>query len=279
MGSSSMKKYLARFRAQLQDPLVSLWALGSRYWGELLRPGAFIAGIVVTLAGIGSYMQAQLIPKESTWEVGAPARTVLAVVGILATFSTFLVIRGYMRRLRKGTEQEQFSEACRTIFNLIQKETGIPPENLGAHVWTVTGFPGGKHLVNRATFRTNRRPLAPIRWTKGKGAIGRCWASGIESIDDLSHYRTAFTDRAGFEALSEEDRLGMQWEDYAKTRDFTAIWTAPIFRGPEAKKRFGGCVSVDVCEQPNAAKLLDQVSRQEKVALEEILAVCHTVLP
>jgi hypothetical protein len=275
----SIKSGLSRFRNRLQDPLISIWALTSRYWGELLRPGAFVAGAVVTLAGVGSYMQAQLIPKESTWEVGAPARTALAVVGVLAAIFTFLVIRGYMRRLRKETEQDKFLEACRTIFNLIQKETGIPAENLGVHVWTVTGFPGGKHLVNRATFRTHRRSLAPIRWTKGKGAIGRCWASGIESVDDLSHYGSAFNSETDFEALTEEDRLGMEWQDYAKTRDFTAIWTVPIFRGPEAKRSFGGCISADVVAHPSAAKLLDQVSRQEKVALEEILAVCHTVLP
>jgi hypothetical protein len=279
LNSRAIKNWLIRLRANLQDSLISLWALASRYWGELLRPGAFIAGVVVTLAGVGSYMQARLIPKESTWEVGAPARTLLAVVGILATVFTFLVIRGYMRRLRKDTEQDQFLEACRTIFIRIQKETGIPAENLGVHAWTVTGFPGGKHLVSRATFRTHRRPLPPIRWMKGKGAIGRCWASGIESVDDLSHYRNAFSSEAGFEALSEEDRLGLNWQDYAKTRDFTAIWTAPIFRGPEAKRRFGGCISADVVEHPNAAGLLDQFSRQEKVALEEILAVCHTVLP
>lgn len=274
-----MKSWFRQIQGRLQDPLVALWALGSRYWGELLRPGAWVAGAIVTLAGVGSFMQVQLLPKESTWDAGAPARTILAVLGISATLSTFLVIRGYMRRLRKGTEQDQFLEACRTVFNLIQEETGVPSANLGVHVWTVTGFPGGRHLVNRATWRTHRRPLPPIRWTKKKGAIGRCWASGIESIDDLSRYRIASQTKEEFEKLSEEDRLGMKWDDYAQTRDFTAIWTAPIFRGPEAKRHFGGCLSADIVEHPNAAGLLDQATRQEKVALEEILAVCHTVLP
>jgi hypothetical protein len=259
--------------------MISAWAVGSRYWNLLLKPGATLAGVVVTLSGIASYMQVQEIPKESTWEGGAPARTVLACLALSATLFTFLVITGYARRLRKDTEQEKFSSACRTIFNLIQKETGIEPSNIGVHVWTVTGFPGGRHMVNRATFRTHRRPLPPIRWTKGKGIIGRCWSSGVESVDDLERYNAASRSKAEFEALSEEDRLGMRWSDYAQTRDFMAVWATPIFRGPEAKRRFGGCLSVDVVAHPHAAKLLDQLTREKKIELDDILSVCHTVQP
>lgn len=258
--------------------LIAIWATGRKYWNELLRPGSRLAAIVIAAAGIGSYLQAQDIPRKTTWESGAPARTILAIVTVAASVFSVLVILGYSRRLRKENEREVFLNACRNIFTLIQNEAGIQSKDLGVHVWTVTGFPGGRHLVNTATFRMFSKPLPAVQWTKGKGVIGRCWASGVESVDDLTLYYSAPKSRSEFEALSDDDRLGMRWDDFLKTRDFVAIWATPIFRGPQGRRRFGGCLSVDITAPKNAAALLADVTRREKPELDNILAVCHTVL-
>ena len=60
------------------------------------------------------------------------------------------------------------------------------------------------------------RARVGIRWTRGKGAIGRCWATNSPQYIDVDCH---FAQYAGYDAdrwstLSEDERIGLSFEDF-----------------------------------------------------------------
>lgn len=266
-----------RCKNRARDVSIAVWASGGKRVNDLLRPGTTFAGAVILAAGVLALMKTQNFPDAEIWERGKALNAALAVSTGFSMVFTFLIVIGYRRRLRKSMEEDVFYSACRTVCDLIQAETGTDYRHLGVHIWTVTGFRGGRHLVNRATFKTQRHRDPPIRWTRGKGAIGRCWETGCEALDDAEALG-GLTEHQ-FLVLDPEDRFQMTWQEFQHTREYMAIWVSPIFKGPAGNRKVGGCLSVDIVEQEMAAALLDAATRAKKRDLADVLAVCNDVLP
>jgi hypothetical protein len=81
-----------------------------------------------------------------------------------------------------------------------------------------------------------------------------------------------------FEALAPDGRLYMDWKDQQHTRRYRALWVTPIYRGPEASRRVGGVLSIDVIDEENAAEKLERAAI-DNPRLDPIMAFCHAVLP
>jgi hypothetical protein len=263
------------FRERVCEALTSLWVALSVFWRKQLRPGTSLAGGVLLIYGVGTYLRDQEIPDAATWARGTTASIAWTTAGILAAVTSFLVLMGYRRLLRIKKEEETLYSACQSALRVVHTATEIPYTQLGAHVWTITGFPFGRHLVRRATYLPDSRPQSNVRWVKGRGAIGKCWQSGEEAVEDLEV----------FDGLSEQEfcdlpratRLGLSWTDFKKSDHYRAIWVTPIYKGPDRSRKLGGCMSVEVVRQNGAAQKL-LMATDNNVEIGRVLAVCDGVL-
>jgi hypothetical protein len=264
-------------REKLCDLLIADYARGAKAIETLLRPGSLVALIAVALYGAGQIMEARDFPKATTWETDAPASTALVVVGVVATLSTLLVIIGYRQALKREREQKKLSAVCRDVWRIVHNATGIPSDFLGVHAWVITGFPGGRHLVARTKFMPIERPSAPVKWRRGKGAIGKCWDLEREFLADLEPLHALGPNEQQFCELGRDERIGLCWQDYQRTKEYRAIWVRPILKGPQANRKVAGCVSVDVVDYDSAAEKLENTMTTNRDLLP-VWAFCDSVL-
>ena len=86
-----------------------------------------------------------------------------------------------------------------------------------------------------------------VRWTKGKGVIGRCWATHRFVMHDLREAFSPFyeADRAAWAALSSEVRFGLSFDEFQRTRDLYGVVAAVAILDPKKPGKYLGCVSLD----------------------------------
>lgn len=272
----TLRAAIRHMRRLGSSALIVISTRATKLWRALLRPGTVLAGFVILSSSVGTILRSQDVPSLKFWQRGDLPSVTVTVLSVFSMFFTFLIVIGYRRSLQDNTDAADFFAACRSVWNVIRDETSIENKDLGVHIWTVTGFPGGRYMVNRATFKTTRHEPGPVRWTKGKGAIGKCWETGLQSLEDLDPL-SHLTDPA-FSELPPRERFGMTWQEYQQTREYRAIWVTPIFKGPAGNRTFGGCLSVDVTNHAQAAGELDRATQSRKHELDDILAFCNSIL-
>ncbi|HEX7125672.1 MAG TPA: hypothetical protein VF406_07810 [Thermodesulfobacteriota bacterium] len=83
-----------------------------------------------------------------------------------------------------------------------------------------------------------------IRWTRGKGVIGKCWERRQEYGLDLEkvHGKLRYCTKEQWRALAPDERIGLSYEEFQKVKHYGAVGAVPIL---DAKGKFIGCVSVD----------------------------------
>lgn len=96
-----------------------------------------------------------------------------------------------------------------------------------------------------ARLRLHYVPPSGIRWTKGKGVIGKCWALGKDVGRNLA---AEFGGLAGiqkddWEAMPADFREGLTFEEFERTWDLIGCVVAVPIAAPSGA--YLGCVSVD----------------------------------
>jgi hypothetical protein len=135
---------------------------------------------------------------------------------------------------------------------IIAEDFGIPILNVAVHAWRVDD--AADRLQRVTSYSVHSRVGSGVIWTPGKGVVGRCWRDQQELVIDLSPLRTLT--RVAFEAMSNEDRYHMTWQELQRSKEYEAVWAIPVKSTSEGVI---GCVSIDTYG-PGTAPALKRAS-------------------
>ncbi|MGE4054191.1 MAG: hypothetical protein AB7F99_05275, partial [Vicinamibacterales bacterium] len=110
--------------------------------------------------------------------------------------------------------------------------------------WCWFGFLGTPYQARVAKLRLSATSSSGIRWTEGKGIIGKCWRTrSFECVNLETHFGSTLTE-GKFAALSDANKLGLTFEDYEHLKNrYGFVAAAPIL---DDSDRYLGCVSMDM---------------------------------
>jgi hypothetical protein len=183
----------------------------------------FGASIVVGLASADVW---QLTTGQS-----AAAVVVLALAALVQGLYDLVTGLSAEQRLRY---ERWVSETLKGTLVQVVQASGLDWKDVGINAFLVRRRPRwfGTPLLERVGRERirNTPPPSNVVWTKGKGVIGRCWATATDqgvNLTALFGPADGLTE-AEWLARSEEDRLGMTYADYQKTRYHGVVVATPI---------------------------------------------------
>ena len=185
--------------------------------------------------------------------VKAPSHALIIAFAIIIGLGG--VADGVYRTLSEATGNTSFDRRLLVEDNLkallvsLAEETTIPWTEIGLTAfvvrWTLRHpFRRVQIRVARLRMKSTPRPTA-ILWTKKKGVLGRCWRNLQD--EDVDHqakhgsYRNYTRDQ--WEALGQDVREHLSFDDFLAIRDFGYILASPIF---DRKSRYRGCLCIQV---------------------------------
>lgn len=166
---------------------------------------------------------------------------------------------------RRQLYERRVDEILAAAFVKIVRLSGLEFTAIGMHAFLVDGW---RHQTLRRAghLRLVRRAVpSEIRWTKGKGVIGVCWATNKLTAIDIHQIRERALSASAeeWDAQPAEGRLGMTRAEYERSHTSGAIMAVPIV---DRRAIFRGVVSLD--GPPGSLSVLDQDGVWE--VLEEV---------
>ncbi len=183
----------------------------------------FVASVVV---GLGS---------AEVWELTASQASAAVVVLAAAALAQGLhdLLAGLRDEQRLRFDRWVAETLKGTLVQVVQASR-LDWKDVGINAFLVRRRPRwvgpvALRRVGRERIR-NTPPPTNIVWTMGKGVIGRCWATATDQGVNLAALFGPASDltERDWLARSEEDRLGMTYADYQKTRNHGAVLATPI---------------------------------------------------
>ena len=112
-----------------------------------------------------------------------------------------------------------------------------------------------------------------VKWTKGKGLIGRCWDTHLPQCQNLGrHFARHLTcTESSWAALSDAERFGLSYSDFKRLgKKYGIVAAAPIVVGGEYK----GCVTADSPPgvQPKCEKLKEVLAVPARIIADMLKA-------
>lgn len=156
------------------------------------------------------------------------------------------------RRDSRLRQNRRVAETLRALLVEVVDRAEVDWTSIGVHAFMVQrrywiAGPERLQRVGRERLRSTPPP-ARIIWTKGKGAVGRCWELGQDVGMELHPDHLSQTQ---WDALPADQRLGMTYDDYERTRRYRVVVATPIL---DRNDRVIGIVSIDSVN-PDFAKL------------------------
>jgi hypothetical protein len=210
----------------------------------IVKPSRLLWGLLVAAATAAVLLSGAKIPR-GFWEENRGL--FYGGVAILAITALLEVVRPGLQDRRLALER-RVREVLKAALLDIVESTGLDWRRLGVHAFLVRRtwrhpFRGVLRRVGRERLSSSP-PASGIEWTRGKGALGRCWAEmrdvGVNLEVEWGSLRGS--SRKDWEEASDEVKYGMSFEEFQRVRDYGAIVVTPIL---DSREGFRGCVSVD----------------------------------
>lgn len=219
-----------------------------RMWPRLLV--RVVQALVGAAAAVAILLEQQDLPSAAYWKDHRGYFYAALVAFVVAAFALPLVdATAEHLRERGPTVGLAVMELLLADFYNIMVATGLGCTEIGLHAFVV------RRPVRRLFWPEQQRVgtlrLGPvpgpsrIRWTRGKGLIGKCWAERSDQGADLvSDFGPRINDtREQWEALPEETRYGLSFEEFTRTKgSYGAIVASPMVT---KRGRYKGCIAVD----------------------------------
>lgn len=208
------------------------------------------SAVVITLVG-ANRPRGFLTSGHYSWVFVAAVVIAGASAGLKPIVNSVREPRGERRQLYERRVDETLSAAFVKIVRL----SGLDFTAIGMHAFLVDGW-RHRTLRRAGRLRLVRRSVpSEIRWTKGKGVIGVCWATEKLTAIDIHQIRERALSVSAeeWDALPSEGRLGMTRAEYERSHTSGAIMAVPM------ADRHGvvrGVVSLDA--PPGSLEVLDQ---------------------
>jgi hypothetical protein len=237
---------------------------------------ADVVALLLTAAATGlAAAHSSNLPDATAWTAGHP----LPVAQVLAVAMLVLAQVGVVARDRGQRRNRELEDACREVAAYVDEQCpGLLLREVGVHIWTVAGTPFGRHLRRSGSFLlTGTRARSGIRWTQGRGVVGLAWRLKTRVIRDLERTRKAARSEQTFTALAAEDRLGLTWEEFVRTRQYEAVFAHPLFsrRETSAAPNVRGILTIDLTCTGHFEELRSAV---DSSGFAPIVGLCETAL-
>lgn len=221
-----------------------------------------LAVIATLFLGVATLLAGQDQPDDTYWDAwGVPFVLRLIALAYIALFTFWKWLDARLEKEAKRRAEASAAElaanadlavSCQNIAGHIVTycEKRVPSgavaiDQLATQFWVPRRRGEDEVIARVARFVLWDRPESGIRWSKGKGIVGRAWASEAPFALDLGPLRKKLAlGQAAFDALPEEERLGMSYAEVAKTKPYTGIAARPLF-DPDDKTTFLGLFVVD----------------------------------
>jgi hypothetical protein len=173
-----------------------------------------------------------------------------AVVAFVLTPILPFVIAGVNelgeRRRRRALEREDNVRTC-LVSSLVYlvRQCQADWEQTGVQLFAVRHKRWRQQHVRIAKVRLSSLASSGVVWTKGKGVIGRCWATRQAQFLPVEEYFAKYENLAAdaWNELPADARYGLTHDDFQRLRGkYGVIAAVPII---DRKDRYIGCVTLD----------------------------------
>lgn len=255
--------------------LGSLWEWLGRQLGAFGAIADLVALVLVaTTSGLALARSADF-PEVSAWSRGHP----LPAIQIAAVVLLVLVQAGTVARVRRSQRNRELEDACREVAAYVDEQCpALPLRDVGIHIWNVAGPPFASHLRRTGTFLlVGNRARSGVRWTPGKGVVGLAWQRRAMVIRNLEEIRSVAGTEEAFSALPSDDRLGLSWEEFVRTRRYRAVCANPLYsrRDTGATPALCGVLTIDVLRSGHFDELRSAI---EGTRFDSIVGLCETAI-
>jgi hypothetical protein len=159
------------------------------------------------------------------------------------------------------------------ILIMLVEDAGADWQKTGIQVFRVRGGLWWKKQVPAARLRLAHFQPSRIKWTRGKGIIGKCWETGEpQSMNLEEHFRPhANIDELGWKILpSTIERYGLSFTEFQKTKGrFGLVSVFPLTKGD----KYLGCITADMPPECSEGVDASAVRRTLSGAAPSIAAV------
>jgi hypothetical protein len=172
--------------------------------------------------------------------------TTLAALGLTALtpiVQATVAEKGEKRRREQAEQENSIQPFLATSLIFLARHGGANWEKTGIQAFLVAnrGWRRQEEHIRLAKIRIAAIPSSGIRWTKGKGAIGRCWETKAPQFIDLEEHFADLqhVDESGWNTLTAEQRIGLTYSDFKQVNGKYGVVAAVPIMDREGKYR--GC--------------------------------------
>lgn len=197
------------------------------------------------------------------WDLtdGQVTAAVVALAAISIGESVLRLVAGVTARERLEQERRD-NEALRGLLVRVVRASAADWTEVGVNAFLIRRrhrWFGRRRLERVGRERIRNAPASSdVEWTFGKGVIGRCWRYGVPMAVDLRDHFAGFEGctREMWKGLTDDETLGMTYDDFHKTRQHAVVAATPI---RDRTDRIIGVLSVDIAVGPLHAVVTPEV--------------------
>jgi hypothetical protein len=173
--------------------------------------------------------------------------------------------RTYAGLRRADARRQNVTEALNALLVALSETEHIQIPDIACSVYLVEGhLIGNQELREFVRVTLGMSPSSAVRWTKGKGVIGRCWETEAITHVNLHRLNERLADitEERYYTLTESARMNMSYAESRMTvGNVGEILAVPI----HVDARFAGCVAVSIRENGQGAdhSVLDSAQARE----------------
>jgi len=204
-----------------------------------------LQGTIVAIATVIMLLRGGHVPSRDFWR---DKEAVVVVAALTLGSSAFAQAVGSYRRERGLAFELEVQDVLKATQIRLVETAALDWKDVGLHAFMVRRKwprPWQPVLVRAGRWRLHSTPpVTGVRWTKGKGVIGLCWARmqdvGVDLTKDWGDPAQEMSEDE-WHALPAERRYGLTYPEYQRVHNYGAIVASPLI----VDDVFKGCVSVD----------------------------------
>lgn len=226
-----------------------------------------MAVLVLVAAAVKGVIDSKVWNDAPTWIL----LTLLITIGVATFRDNFTAARATFTRPVRARQHADIQKVMIAALASISKARNVPLEELGASIFVIR--PGLRLLPARLRDRWNwscayldrthrvRLTDSPqptdVDWTRGKGAIGRCWETEkrhyVYWLGIAARYGNAELDEASFRRIRQKTTQRMTLREFRAIVDkYAEILTVPM---KQEDGKVVGVVSVDLARGGRTASM------------------------